>query len=56
MANPLGDQGAYMSQKSQAPWGTKRLTSRKSRKPLGGPRGLGVAKVVSPLGDQGAQK
>ena len=71
MANPLGDQGAYMSQKSQAPWGTKRLTSRKSRKPLGGPRGLTsrksrkplggprglqVAKVASPLGDQGAYR
>ena len=36
---------------SQAPWGTNGLTSRK---PLRGPRGLQVAKVASPLGDQGA--
>ena len=32
------------------------LTSRKSRKLFGGPRGLQVVKVESPLGDQGANK
>ena len=59
---------------SLAFWGTKGLTSRKSRQsrklfggprglqvakvasPLGGTRGLQVAKVVSPLGDQGDYK
>ena len=35
----LEDQGAYKSQKSQALWGNKGLTSRKSRKPFGEPRG-----------------
>ena len=32
------------------------LTSRKSRKLFGRPRGLQVVKVESPLGDQGANK
>ena len=39
---------------SQALWGTKWLTSRKSRKPFVGQRGLQDAKVGSTLGDQGA--
>ena len=41
---------------SQTPWGTKGLSTRKSSKPLGRPRGSQVAKVPSPLGDQGAYK
>ena len=45
-----------MSQKSQALWGTTGLTSRKSRKPFDGPRGLQVAKVANPLGDKAAYK
>ena len=52
-ASPLGDQGAY---KPQALWGTKGLTSRKSRKPFRVPRGFQVVKAASPLGDQGAYK
>ena len=49
----LEDQGAYKSQKSQALWGNKGHTSRTSRKPFGGPKGLPVAKS-KPFGDQGA--
>ena len=50
------DQSAYKSQKLQALWATKELKSLKIRKPFAGTRGLQVAKVVSPLGDQGAYK
>ena len=63
----LEDQGAYKSQKSQALWGNKGHTSRTSRKPFGGPKGLQVAKskaiwgprslhVAGFLGDQRAYK
>ena len=52
----LEDLGAYKSQKSQALWGNKGLTSRKSRKPFGEPRGIQVAQVANPLGDQRAYK
>ena len=50
------DQSAYKSQKLQTLCATKELKSLKIRKPFGGTRGLQVAKVVSPLGDQGAYK
>ena len=60
VASPLGDQGAYKSQKSQALWGIKGLTSRTpkalaqvARRPKRLPQ---VAKVASPLGNQGAYK
>ena len=56
VASPLVDQSAYKSQKLQALCATKELKSLKIRKPFGGTRGLQVAKVVSPLGDQGAYK
>ena len=63
----MEDQGAYKSQKSQALWGNKGHTSRTSRKPFGGPKGLQVAKskaiwgprslhVAGFLGDQRAYK
>ena len=49
----LGGPRGLQVEKSQALWGTKRLTIRK---PFKGPRGLQVAKIASPLGDQGAYK
>ena len=62
VANPLGNQWAYNSQKSQALWGPRGSqiaspfvdqSACTCRKPFAGPTGLQVAKVASPLGTKG---